>query len=76
LRDTDREIDAWYEKWSDYLQASEQGTFLDFTSRFTRFCIMSYAIKFLRNSPQHLTALQKDQIRRCVACANHVLECE
>jgi len=74
LRDTDREIDAWYEKWSDYLQASEQGTFLDFTSRFTRFCIMSYAIKFLRNSPQHLTALQKDQIRRCVACANHVLE--
>ncbi|KAK0119957.1 hypothetical protein ONS95_011381 [Cadophora gregata] len=74
LRDTDREIDAWYEKWSGYLQASEQGTFLDFTARFTRFCITSYAIKFLRNSPQSLTALQKDQIRRCVACANHVLE--
>ncbi|KAH7410876.1 hypothetical protein BKA64DRAFT_662043 [Cadophora sp. MPI-SDFR-AT-0126] len=74
LRDTDREIDAWYEKWSDYLQSSEQGTFLDFTGRFSRFCIMSYAIKFLRNSPQNLTPLQKDQIRRCVACANHVLE--
>lgn len=58
----------------DYIQASEQGTFLDFTARFTRFCITSYAIKFLRSSSQNLTPLQKDQIRRCVACANHVLE--
>ncbi|KAH9212446.1 hypothetical protein DL95DRAFT_391597 [Leptodontidium sp. 2 PMI_412] len=74
LRDTDKEIDAWSEKWSDYIQASEQGTFLDFMARFTRFCITSYAIKFLRNSSQNLTPLQKDQIRRCVACANHVLK--
>ncbi|KAH7354802.1 hypothetical protein BKA65DRAFT_228867 [Rhexocercosporidium sp. MPI-PUGE-AT-0058] len=74
LRDTDREIDAWYQKWSEFIQASEQGTFLDFTARFTRFCITSYAIKFLRNSSHSLTPLQKDQIRRCVSCANQVLE--
>ncbi|KAG4438073.1 hypothetical protein IFR05_006439 [Cadophora sp. M221] len=74
LRDTDREIDAWSEKWSEYIQESEQGILLDYFSRFTRFCITSYAIKFLRNSSQNLTTLQKDQIRRCVVCANHVLE--
>ncbi|KAL2070631.1 hypothetical protein VTL71DRAFT_13657, partial [Oculimacula yallundae] len=74
LQNTDREIDAWYEKWSNCIQTSEQGSFLDFNARFTRFCITSYTIKFLRNSSHSLTPSQKDQIRRCVACANHVLK--
>ena len=53
---------------------ADQGAFLDYAGRFTRFCITSYAIKCLRNTPQGLTPLQKNQIRRCVSCANHVLE--
>ncbi|CZT45622.1 uncharacterized protein RSE6_05947 [Rhynchosporium secalis] len=74
LGNTDREIDAWYVKWSDCIRSSEQGSFLDFNARFTRFCITSYTIKFLRNSSHNLTPLQKDQIRRCVVCANCVLQ--
>lgn len=90
LKETDREIDAWYDKWSQYMEScmcipspsthcetehpGEQGAFLDYAGRFTRFCITSYAIKCLRTSPQGLTPLQKDQVRRCVSCANHVLK--
>jgi hypothetical protein len=52
----------------------ERGTLLEYHARYTRFCITSYAVKHVRNLPQGLTSLQRQQIQRCVACASHVLE--
>jgi hypothetical protein len=48
-------------------------TRLDFHGRFTRFCITSFAIRGLRTSPQKLATLHKDQITRCLFCANRLL---
>lgn len=74
LKEADRKIDEWYNKWWSYMNESHHGPFLDYHGRFTRFCITSYGMKCLRTSPQDLSTLQKDQIRRCVTCASHVLD--
>jgi hypothetical protein len=50
------------------------GGFADYKARFIRFCITSYAINCLKGPSRDLTETQKQQIRRCVACANHVLD--
>jgi len=67
-------LDSWYSKWSDHIKNHSHGALMDYFGRFTRFCITSYAIKFLRRPRQGLTSLQQDQVRRCVACAIDVLD--
>jgi len=58
------------------LFADERGAVLDYLGRYTRFCILSYAVRFLRHSTQEqgLSLLQRDQVRSCVLCANRVLD--
>ena len=74
IRDADRAIDQWQSRWQDYMHQDERGAILEYHARFTRFCVNSYAVKHVRNSPQGLTPLQSDQIQRCMACASHVLD--
>lgn len=50
------------------------GVVLDYLGRCARFNIHSYTTRYIRNSPEGLTPLQKDQVRRCVVYATGVLD--
>jgi hypothetical protein len=50
------------------------GVVLDYLGRCARFNIHSYATRYIRNSPEGLSPLQKDQVRRCVVYARGVLD--
>ncbi|KAH8660280.1 hypothetical protein BX600DRAFT_499485 [Xylariales sp. PMI_506] len=73
LLEVDKAIDAWYERWSEYI-GDGRGATLDYLGRFTRFAIATYGVRHLRQSPENLSCLQKDQIRRCSARAVLVLD--
>ncbi|KFY80001.1 hypothetical protein V499_01081 [Pseudogymnoascus sp. VKM F-103] len=74
LTEAGNAIDAWYDKWGSFIRNDDGvGAVLDLLGRYARFCISNYVVRCLPNSYHGLSSRQKDRVRCCVACANHVL---
>jgi hypothetical protein len=59
---------------SDDIVDNSLASILDHLGRRAHFCINSYAVRYLHNTPNGLSATQKERVRICAAHANHVLD--
>ncbi|KIW93703.1 uncharacterized protein Z519_05017 [Cladophialophora bantiana CBS 173.52] len=74
LETAEMEIQAWCNKWNAFIARGGFGLGLDFHFRYARFCITSYALRFIQVSTGNLSGSERESVKQCVQYALEILD--